>query len=228
LVRSDNLWENFILGAAVGSTVQQIAILVLPILLAVTLHEVAHGWVADRLGDPTPRLAGRLTLNPIKHLDLVGTLVFFFTRMIGWAKPVPVNAFNFKDPRRDMMWVALAGPVTNVLLAGVFALGCRFLLQLSLPSSALVLKIFVPVLLMLKVGVVVNLGLAIFNIIPIPPLDGGRVLTGLLSPEQAEAFAKIEPYGFLILIFLIIARVVEFLIFPIIRFGVQLFLGANI
>lgn len=228
MVRSDNLGENFILEAAVGSTVQQIAILVLPVLLAVTLHEVAHGWVADRLGDPTPRLAGRLTLNPIKHLDVVGTLVFFFTRMIGWAKPVPVNAFNFKDPRRDMMWVALAGPVTNILLAGVFALACRFLLQLSLPSSTLLLKIFIPVLLMLKVGVVVNLGLAIFNIIPIPPLDGGRVLTGLLPPEQAEAFAKIEPYGFLILIFLIIARVVEFLVFPVIRFGVQLFLGTNI
>ncbi|MBW2038622.1 MAG: site-2 protease family protein [Deltaproteobacteria bacterium] len=214
--------------ADVGSTIQQISILVLPILLAVTLHEVAHGWVADRLGDPTPRLAGRLTLNPIKHLDLVGTLVFFFTRMIGWAKPVPVNPLNFKDPRRDMMWVALAGPVTNVLLAGVFAIAFRFLLQLSLPNFPLLLKIFVPILLMLKVGVVINLGLAIFNIIPIPPLDGGRVLAGLLPPEKAETFAKVEPYGFLILIFLIITQVVNFVVFPVIMFGVQLFLGPHI
>jgi len=212
----------------VGSTIQQISILVLPILLAVTFHEVAHGWVADRLGDPTPRLAGRLTFNPIKHLDLVGTLVFFFTRMIGWAKPVPINPLNFKDPRRDMMWVALAGPVTNVLLAGVFAITFRSLHQLSFSPSPLFLRVFIPVLLMLKVGVVINIGLAVFNIIPIPPLDGGRVLIGLLPPAKAEAFAKIEPYGFLILIFLIIARAVEFFVFPIIRFGVQIFLGTNI
>ena len=208
-----------------GSTIQQISILVLPILLAVTLHEVAHGWVADRLGDPTARLAGRLTLNPIKHLDLIGTLVFFFTRMVGWAKPVPVNPFMFKDPRRDMMWVALAGPMSNILLAGVFAIVLRFVLQLSFPPFPLLLKIFVPVALMLKVGVVINLGLAIFNIIPIPPLDGGRILAGLLPRETAEVFAKIEPYGFLILIFLIVTRVVEFLVFPVINVGVQFFLG---
>jgi Zn-dependent protease len=210
----------------VSSTIQQISILVLPILLAVTLHEVAHGWVADRLGDPTPRLAGRLTINPIKHLDLVGTLVFFFTRMIGWAKPVPINPLMFKDARRDMMWVALAGPTTNILVAVVFAVALRLLLQLPLPAFPLLLKIFVPLMLMLKVGVVINLGLAIFNIIPIPPLDGSKVLAGLLPPEKAEVFAKIEPYGFLILIFLIVARVVETFIFPVINFGLQLLLGS--
>jgi Zn-dependent protease len=210
----------------VGSTIQQISILILPILLAVTLHEVAHGWVADRLGDPTPRLAGRLTFNPIKHLDLVGTLVFFFTRMIGWAKPVPINPMMFKDARRDMMWVALAGPMTNLLVAVIFAIALRLLLQLSLPPFPVLLKFFVPVMLMLKVGVVINLGLAIFNIIPIPPLDGSKVLAGLLPPEKAEVFAKIEPYGFLILIFLIVARVVETFIFPVIHFGLQLLLGS--
>ena len=211
-----------------SSTIQQISILVLPILLAVTLHEVAHGWVADRLGDPTPRLMGRLTLNPIKHLDLVGTLVFFFTRMIGWAKPVPINPLMFKDARKDMMWVALAGPMTNILVAVVFAIALRLLLQLPLPAFPLLLKIFVPLMLMLKVGVVINLGLAIFNIIPIPPLDGSKVLAGLLPPEKAEVFAKIEPYGFLILIFLIVARVVETFIFPVINFGLHLLLGSYI
>jgi len=212
----------------VSSTIQQISILVLPILLAVTLHEVAHGWVADRLGDPTPRLMGRLTLNPIKHLDLVGTLVFFFTRMIGWAKPVPINPLMFKDARKDMMWVALAGPMTNILMAVVLAIALRLLLQLPLPAFPLLLKIFVPLMLMLKVGVVINLGLAIFNIIPIPPLDGSKVLAGLLPPEKAEVFAKIEPYGFLILIFLIVARVVETFIFPVINFGLHLLLGSYI
>lgn len=211
-----------------SSTIQQISILVLPILLAVTLHEVAHGWVADRLGDPTPRLMGRLTLNPIKHLDLVGTLVFFFTRMIGWAKPVPINPLMFKDARKDMMWVALAGPMTNILMAVVLAIALRLLLQLPLPAFPLLLKIFVPLMLMLKVGVVINLGLAIFNIIPIPPLDGSKVLAGLLPPEKAEVFAKIEPYGFLILIFLIVARVVETFIFPVINFGLHLLLGSYI
>ncbi|MBI5875230.1 MAG: site-2 protease family protein, partial [Deltaproteobacteria bacterium] len=97
---------------SIASIIQDIAILAVPVLLAVTFHEVAHGWVADRLGDPTARLLGRLTLNPLKHLDPVGTIVFFLTRMIGWAKPVPVNPLNFRDPLKGMMWVAIAGPVT--------------------------------------------------------------------------------------------------------------------
>jgi Zn-dependent protease len=104
-------------GETLNEMIQQISVLLVPILMAVTFHELAHGWAAYRLGDPTAKMAGRLTLNPLKHLDVLGTIVFFVTRMIGWAKPVPVNPFNFKNPKRDMAWVALAGPAMNLLLA---------------------------------------------------------------------------------------------------------------
>lgn len=208
------------------SIIQQLSILILPVLLAVTFHEVAHGWMADKLGDPTARQAGRLTLNPLKHLDLMGTLVFFLTRMIGWAKPVPVNPHYFKNPKKDMGWVALAGPLTNVILAGIFAFFYRNLQLIRFPlESVLAYKILVPVFLMVKMGVVVNLGLAIFNAIPIPPLDGGRILAALLPPDRYETFSKIEPYGFLILLLLIVTRVVDLVIYPIIIFAIRLFLG---
>src|SRR3989304_3031407 len=145
--------------------------MVVPMLLAITFHELAHGWVADRLGDPTPRLSGRLTFNPIKHLDLVGPLVFFFTRMIGWAKPVPVNPYNFRNPRQDMIWVALAGPLTNLALAAASALAFRGLEWLAFSSYSSVL-ILTPVMHMARASVIINVGQAVFNIIPIPPLDG--------------------------------------------------------
>ncbi|RLA79955.1 MAG: site-2 protease family protein [Deltaproteobacteria bacterium] len=207
------------------STLQQITVMVVPVLGAVTFHELAHGWVADRLGDPTPRLSGRLTINPLKHLDLVGTLVFFLTRMIGWAKPVPINPLHFRDPRKGMVWVALAGPSANLLLATGCAFLFRALASLPISASSFLAKVFVPLLLMLKIGVVINLGLAFFNIIPVPPLDGGRVLVGILPREKALSVARVEPYGFLILILLIVAGVVEVVIYPLIRLGVRILLG---
>ncbi|HEX16272.1 MAG TPA: site-2 protease family protein [Deltaproteobacteria bacterium] len=210
------------------STLQQLSIMVVPILAAVTFHEVAHGWVADRLGDPTPRLAGRLTLNPIKHLDPIGTLVFFVTRMIGWARPVPINPLNFRDPRRGMMWVALAGPAANVVLA----MGCGVLYRTltSLPVSAAspFANVLIPLVLMLHIGVVVNLGLALFNLIPVPPLDGGRILAGLLPRERAEVLSRIEPYGFLILLLLIFGGVVRIFLYPAIELGVKLLIGKTL
>jgi Zn-dependent protease len=209
------------------SIIQDIAILAVPILLAVTFHELAHGWVADKLGDPTARLLGRLTLNPIKHLDPIGTLVFFLTRMIGWAKPVPVNPLNFRDPLKGMMWVAVAGPVTNLFLAAVSAVILRLLLASGVffdPSLSFIMK---PLYMMIQVSVIINVGLAVFNFIPIPPLDGSKVLMGLLSREQAEVFAKIEPYGFLILILLIMTDVFHIILSPIIGFTVNLLLGGR-
>jgi len=202
------------------SVIRDIAILLVPILLAVTFHEMAHGWVADKLGDPTARLLGRITLNPIKHLDPIGTLVFFLTHMIGWARPVPVNPLHFKDPVKGMMWVAIAGPVTNLFLAAVSAIIFRIILVSGLlfdPSISFIMK---PIYMMVQASVIINIGLAVFNILPIPPLDGSKILMGLLSREQAEVFARIEPYGFLILILLIMTDIVSAILSPIIGFSV--------
>lgn len=206
------------------NTIQLIAVLAPPLLLAVTLHEFAHGWVADKLGDPTPRFMGRLTLNPLKHLDLMGTLAFIMTRMIGWAKPVPVNPRNFKNPRKAMLWVALAGPLTNLFLASVSAILLKVLLLFGL-SSFFSHSISVPLFLMLKISVQINVGLAIFNLIPLPPLDGGRILTGLLPTNKALAFSRIEPYGPIILIFLIFSNVLNYTLIPIIITTTRLLLG---
>lgn len=213
---------------SLSSIIQDIAILAVPILIAVTFHEVAHGWVADKLGDPTARLLGRLTLNPIKHLDPMGTIVFFLTRMIGWAKPVPINPLNFKDPLKGMMWVAIAGPITNLFLAAVSAAILRFLLSSDLqfdPTTSLIIK---PIYMMIHVSVLINVGLAVFNILPIPPLDGSKILMGFLTREQAEVFARIEPYGFIILILLIMTNITNILISPIIGFTVNLLLGGTL
>lgn len=209
--------------------IRQISILVVPVLLAITFHELAHGWVADRLGDPTPRVMGRLSLNPLKHLDLVGTLVFFFTRMIGWAKPVPINPYNFRNPRKDMMWVALAGPFTNLVLAALSAIAYKALRDIPLTAGSMGgLQLIHPILLMARVSVIINVGLAIFNVIPVPPLDGSRVVTGLLPPRLAHAYSRIEPYGFVILILLIFTGVVDYFVFPVVGAVLKVFLGAGL
>lgn len=168
-------------------------------LMAVTFHEVAHGWMANLLGDPTAKLCGRLTLNPLAHLDPIGSLLLPFFMIVmgspvvfGWAKPVPVNFYNLRNPRQDMIWVSLAGPCANILLAIFFAFLLNLLDFLS-PTSRL----------FLFTAVLVNLILAIFNMIPIPPLDGSRIISGLLSYRYAYYFSQLEPYGFLILCFLL-------------------------
>ncbi len=207
-------------------TVSQLIIMAPPLLLALTLHEYAHGYVAYRLGDPTARDAGRLTLNPLSHLDPIGTIAFFFIKF-GWAKPVPVNPYYFKNPRQDMLWVALAGPVTNLLLAVASALLLKAMIGTAsvIPYTPMLGAILVPLYNMLVASVWINLVLCIFNFLPIPPLDGGRILTGLLPEDLARTYASFERYGFIVILLLAFSGVLGTVIFPVIRFANNLLLA---
>jgi Zn-dependent protease len=177
----------------------KIALFAPPVLLAITLHEVAHGWAARYLGDPTAASLGRLSLNPIKHIDPVGTILvpaILFVMggfLFGWAKPVPVNMQRLNDPKRDMALVAAAGPASNFVMAFMwaFAIKVGFMIDSDLGRTILVE--------MGKVGLVINLILMVLNLIPIPPLDGGRVLAGVLPDKLSMMLAKIEPYGMFII-----------------------------
>lgn len=183
----------------------QFSIMLVPGLLAIMLHEVAHGYVADRLGDPTARMLGRLTLNPLKHLDRLGLAVLFLVGF-GWAKPVPVNPLNFKRPRKDMVWVSLAGPLTNLLLAGCSALILRIMLvlpEMAGPVGTQIASLREPLILMAGFSLYINLLLAALNLIPVPPLDGGRVMTGVLPETLARQVMRVEPFGFVIVLLLI-------------------------
>jgi Zn-dependent protease len=197
-----------------------------PILFALTLHEFAHGYVAYRFGDPTARAAGRLTLNPVKHLDPIGTLAFFFIN-IGWARPVPVNPNYFKNPKQDMLWVALAGPVTNLAIAVISALLAKgvSLLSIFFQESNLMmynLGIFYEIL---RASVWINLVLCIFNFLPIPPLDGSRILTGILPIDLARSYLKYEKYGFILILILAFSGLLSKAISPIIDFANSLLLS---
>ncbi len=209
-----------------NSFITQLIILAPPLLFALTFHEFAHGYVAYRLGDPTAKNAGRLTLNPLKHLDPIGTIAFFFIKF-GWAKPVPVNPAYFRNPRKDMLWVALAGPMTNLALALISAIITKTLwfLASSLPYSAIAEAILVPLNAMLIASVWINLVLCIFNFLPIPPLDGSRILTGLLPQDLAISYMKIERYGFVIILVLAFSGVLSKVILPIIGYANSLLLS---
>ena len=187
-------------------------LLILPILLSITIHEVSHGYAAYLFGDPTAKRAGRLTLNPIKHIDIWGLLFLLVTRLIGWAKPVPVDPRYFKRPRQDMLWVALAGPAANLVLAFVFALVWKFAGP-YLPLDGF----WAPAAQMLQMVIAINVGLAIFNLIPIPPLDGGRVVAGLLNESAARRWEQVEPWGFLIVLALLMTKVIDLLLYPMIN-----------
>ncbi len=200
--------------------ITKIILLAPPILLALTLHEFAHGYVAYRLGDPTAKSLGRLTLNPISHLDPIGTIAFFLIN-IGWAKPVPVNGMYFRNPKKDMLWVALAGPVTNLCLAVASAIVAKilYLLYSGLPDVFFVNAFFIPVLAMLEASIWINLVLCVFNFLPIPPLDGSRILMGVLPDEMARSYASFERYGFIVILLLAFTGVLSSLILPIIQFA---------
>ena len=206
---------------------RHIIISAFPILIAITFHELSHGFVANRLGDPTARMMGRLTLNPIAHIDPIGTILMpimliIFTNgqfVFGYAKPVPINPMNFKNPKRDMAISAAAGPVMNILLSIGSMIVLRFIIvPLSVVSpESISSTILTPLLMIFRSSVVVNVVLAVFNMIPIPPLDGGRVLTGFLPYKQAVTFSKIEPYGFLIVIFLIATGIANYFVLPLVN-----------
>jgi len=191
-----------------SASLNRFAIACLPALLGIILHEVAHGWMAKHRGDPTAHALGRLTLNPIPHIDPMGLLVFALTSIsspfvFGWAKPVPVNLRYFRNPARDMMLVALAGPLTNMLLALIFAVSLRVVLQIFPPALWLETSAYQFVLRMLKTGVVINFSLAWLNLLPIPPLDGSRILAWFLPDDLGWRFQRFERYGFVILVLLL-------------------------
>lgn len=182
----------------------KLSIMLVPALMAVTFHELAHGFVADRCGDPTARLLGRLTINPLRHLDPIGTLVLLVFGF-GWARAVPVNPENLRSARRDMIWVALSGPGANLMLALFCALILRWLGPLSQEAATggAGASFWQPVSLMAGFGLYINVILALFNLLPIPPLDGGRVLVCLLPEKLAAMVRRIEPFGLLLIVFLV-------------------------
>lgn len=222
----------------IGELLREIALWSVPLLVAVIFHEVSHGVVALRFGDETALRAGRLTLNPLPHIDPFGTvilpalLLFAGAPVFGYARPVPVNYGNLRNPRRDMVLVALAGPLTNVVLAVVSALAFHVIYQYlqGIDASSAGLKlgiatsVVLPLGLMVQHSVVMNLVLAVFNLLPIPPLDGGRVLTGLLPYAWARMVASVEPFGMLIVMLLLMTRSLGVLLDAPIRFFLRVLL----
>lgn len=199
--------------------VQKVIVWAIPVIFAITVHETAHGWMAMRLGDRTALMLGRLTLNPFKHIDPVGTVIVPGVMLLvsnfifGWAKPVPVTWENLKRPKQDMVLVALAGPAANLLMALMWG-GILKLCFLFESSSSGLLK---PVAYMGEAGVYINVLLMVLNLIPIPPLDGGRIVAGLLPNRLSWQYSRIEPFGFLILVTLLVTGILGNVMWPVLE-----------
>ena len=207
------------------SPIQYFTISIIPVLLAITVHEAAHGYAAKHFGDKTAYFLGRITLNPIKHIDPVGTVVIPGMLLLlsapflfGWAKPVPVNFSNLNNPKKDMMWVALAGPASNLVMAIIWAITLG-LFKSSGASYALF------IIGMAQVGIMINLVLMLLNLLPIPPLDGGRMAVSILPSPWSYKLASIERYGMFILIFLIVSGLLSAILLPLLRFFQGILIG---
>jgi len=204
----------------ISESIIRISIMAVPFLLAVTVHEVAHGLTSYWFGDPTAKIMGRLTLNPIKHLDPMGTLVFLITALtggfiIGWAKPVPVNPRYYKNNiRLAIIVVSAAGAVVNFLMAGLFLAAYKFM-QAHPPLASEVPFFFEPLYLICQFGVVINVIIGVFNLLPIPPLDGSKILAELLPPDLAFKYLQLERYGFILLLVLVMTGALRFVFNPI-------------
>ncbi|MEK8015830.1 MAG: site-2 protease family protein [Candidatus Parabeggiatoa sp.] len=203
---------------------QQISIWALPILFAITAHEAAHAWVAFKLGDSTAYREGRVTLNPIKHIDLIGTVILPLLMVVisgfvfGWAKPVPVNFRQLRQPRRDMALVALAGPGANLLMAIFWVIVAKLGFFLTAEFEQAIFLVYIG-----SAGILINLILMILNLLPILPLDGGRVLHSALPRELAISFGRLEPFGLIILVILLVTGILENILHPLINFMSQQF-----
>ena len=204
-----------------ANAINRILISAVPLLLGIICHEVAHGYVAYRCGDPTAKVMGRLTLNPIVHIDPVGIATFVLTALVfpfalGWAKPVPVDTRNLRKPRRDMALVAAAGPVTNFILAVLFMacfIATIILFQKDYSNSTIYTFFYN----MLQAGVLINLVLAFFNLLPIPPMDGSRLLSMALPYEAARAYNELERYGMIIVLIFVASGLFRIVIFPLVE-----------
>jgi Zn-dependent protease len=214
------------------NVMQKIAVMALPLVVAIVLHEVAHGWVANKLGDHTARDMGRLTLNPIPHIDLFGTIIIPILCIVmggpifGYARPVPINPYNFKNPKKDMAVSSLAGPGLNIVMAFSSVLLLRLVgaFQGSLPEPY-GNWFLVPLSYMLIYGVMINVVLAVLNLIPIPPLDGSRIVYWLLPEKAATAYYRLERYGLLIILALFYFNILGKIMSPIIGYVLSAMLG---